>query len=379
MNILIAMDSLKGSLSSIEANKVMAQGLLQVESNWTIQTVPVADGGEGTVEALVNATDGEFIEAVVTGPLGKPVRSTYGILGNKVTAVIEVAEACGLPLLTKEQLNPLNTTTYGVGELIKDALEKGCSEFIIGLGGSATNDAGVGMLQALGYQFFNHDGALIGFGGAELKSIAKVDARNVSDKVKAANFQVACDVNNPLYGPNGAAFIYGPQKGATPDMVEELDNGLRHFAGVTLKQSGIDLQQISGAGAAGGLGAAFAGFLNGKLESGVELVLEQTQLEKKLKGVDFVITGEGKLDGQTSMGKAPAGIAREAAKHSIPVIALAGDISEGSPSLYESGITAYFTIVSGPITLEEAMNPEVTLKNLRRTAEQIGRLWCAAK
>jgi glycerate 2-kinase len=379
MNILIAMDSLKGSLSSIEANKVMAQGLLQVESNWTIQTVPVADGGEGTVEALVNATDGEFIEAVVTGPLGKPVRSTYGILGNKVTAVIEVAEACGLPLLTKEQLNPLNTTTYGVGELIKDALEKGCSEFIIGLGGSATNDAGVGMLQALGYQFFNHDGALIGFGGAELKSIAKVDARNVSDKVKAANFQVACDVNNPLYGPNGAAFIYGPQKGATPDMVEELDNGLRHFAGVTLKQSGIDLQQISGAGAAGGLGAAFAGFLNGKLESGVELVLEQIQLEKKLKGVDFVITGEGKLDGQTSMGKAPAGIAREAAKHSIPVIALAGDISEGSPSLYESGITAYFTIVSGPITLEEAMNPEVTLKNLRRTAEQIGRLWCAAK
>jgi glycerate 2-kinase len=379
MNILIAMDSLKGSLSSIEANKVMAQGLLQVESNWTIQTIPVADGGEGTVEALVNATDGEFIEAVVTGPLGKPVRSTYGILGNKVTAVIEVAEACGLPLLTKEQLNPLNTTTYGVGELIKDALEKGCSEFIIGLGGSATNDAGVGMLQALGYQFFNHDGALIGFGGAELKSIAKVDARNVSDKVKAANFQVACDVNNPLYGPNGAAFIYGPQKGATPDMVEELDNGLRHFAGVTLKQSGIDLQQISGAGAAGGLGAAFAGFLNGKLESGVELVLEQIQLEKKLKGVDFVITGEGKLDGQTSMGKAPAGIAREAAKHSIPVIALAGDISEGSPSLYESGITAYFTIVSGPITLEEAMNPEVTLKNLRRTAEQIGRLWCAAK
>jgi glycerate 2-kinase len=379
MNILIAMDSLKGSLSSIEANKVMAQGLLQVESNWTIQTIPVADGGEGTVEALVNATDGEFIEAVVTGPLGKPVRSTYGILGNKVTAVIEVAEVCGLPLLTKEQLNPLNTTTYGVGELIKDALKKGCSEFIIGLGGSATNDAGVGMLQALGYQFFNHDGALIGFGGAELKSIAKVDARNVSDKVKAANFQVACDVNNPLYGPNGAAFIYGPQKGATPDMVEELDNGLRHFAGVTLKQSGIDLQQISGAGAAGGLGAAFAGFLNGKLESGVELVLEQIQLEKKLKGVDFVITGEGKLDGQTSMGKAPAGIAREAAKHSIPVIALAGDISEGSPSLYESGITAYFTIVSGPITLEEAMNPEVTLKNLRRTAEQIGRLWCAAK
>ncbi|NQD64352.1 glycerate kinase [Bacillus haikouensis] len=379
MNILIAMDSLKGSLSSVEANKAVAEGFVQVDSNWTIQTVPVADGGEGTVEALVNATDGEFIEAIVTGPLGKPVQSTYGILGNKVTAVIEVAEACGLPLLTKEQLNPLNTNTYGVGELIIDALEKGCSEFIIGLGGSATNDAGVGMLQALGYQFFTHDGALIGFGGSELKSIAKVDARNVSDRVKAANFQVACDVNNPLYGPDGAAFIYGPQKGATLDMVEELDNGLRHFADVTLEQSGIDLQQISGAGAAGGLGAAFAGFLNGELESGAELVLEQTRLEKKLKGVDFVITGEGKLDGQTSMGKAPAGIARAASKLSIPVIAIAGDISEGSPSLYESGITAYFTIVSGPIPLEEAMSPEVTLKNLRRTAEQIGRLWCAAK
>jgi glycerate 2-kinase len=379
MNILIAMDSLKGSLSSMEANKAVAEGFLHVNSDWRIQTVPVADGGEGTVEALVYATNGDFIEAVVTGPLGKPVQATYGILGNKVTAVIEVAEACGLPLLTKEQLNPLITTTYGVGELIKDAMEKGCSDFIIGLGGSATNDAGAGMLQALGYQFFNHDGALIGFGGAELKTIAKVDASNVSEKVKSANFHVACDVNNPLYGPNGAAFIYGPQKGAAPDIVEELDNGLRHFAGVTLEQAGVDLQQISGAGAAGGLGAAFAGFLNGKLESGVELVLEQTQLEKKLKGVDFVITGEGKLDGQTSMGKAPAGIAREAAKHSIPVIALAGDISEGSPSLYESGITAYFTIVSGPVTLEEAMRPEVTLENLRRTAEQIGRVWCTAK
>jgi glycerate 2-kinase len=379
MNILIAMDSLKGSLSSMEANKAIAEGFLLVNSNWRIQTVPVADGGEGTVEALVHATNGDFIEAVVTGPLGEPVEATYGILGDKVTAVIEVAEACGLPLLTKEQLNPLITTTYGVGELIIDALEKGCCDFIIGLGGSATNDAGVGMLQALGYQFFNHDGALVGFGGAELKSIDKVDASKVSETVKASNFHVACDVNNPLYGPNGAAFIYGPQKGAAPNIVEELDSCLRHFAGVTLKQEGVDLQLISGAGAAGGLGAAFAGFLNGKLESGVKLVLEQTQLKKKLKGVDFVITGEGKLDGQTSMGKAPAGIAGEAAKHSIPVIALAGDISEGNPSLYDSGITAYFTIVSGPVTLEKAMSPEVTQENLRRTAEQIGRIWLTAK
>ena len=374
MNILIAMDSLKGSLSSLEANKAIMEGLTNASPEFTVQTVPVADGGEGTVEALVYATNGQFVNTEVTGPLGEPVQARYGILGDQRTAVIEVAEACGLPLLSEEQRNPLLTTTYGVGEMILDAVNKGCLEFIIGLGGSATTDAGIGMLQALGYQFLDEKGISVGFGGTELIRIAKVDVRLVPDSVKAVKFRIACDVNNPLYGLNGAAYIYGPQKGATPEMVEELDAGLRHFAGIVLDELEIDFQRISGAGAAGGLGAAFAGFLNSQLESGVEMILEGTQLEEKLQQVDLVITGEGKLDGQTSMGKAPSGIARLSAKLNIPVIALAGDISEGNSSLHETGITAYFTIVSGPTDLEQAMKPEVAQANLRRVGEQVGRL-----
>lgn len=374
MNILVAMDSLKGSLSSLEANKAIVEGLSQVRSDFKIQTVPIADGGEGTVEALVHATHGQFFEKVVTGPLGLPINARYGILGDKKTAVIEIAEACGLPLLSVEERNPLYTTTYGVGELILEAMEKGCYDFIIGLGGSATNDAGVGMLQALGYQFFNQEGAAIGFGGAELKSITRMDLSAVSNQVKGLKFRVACDVNNPLYGENGAAYIFGPQKGATAVMVKELDEGLKSFSAMVLEQTGKDLQQISGAGAAGGLGAAFAGFLQAELESGVQLILEYAELEEKLQGVNLTITGEGKLDGQTSMGKAPAGIAHLSKRHGIPVIALAGDITEGIPSLHDSGITSYFTILSGPVDLETAMDPEVTRLNLRRTAEQIGRL-----
>lgn len=374
MNILVAMDSLKGSLSSIEANKAIAEGFFKADSDYKILTVPIADGGEGTVEALVHATNGRFANTEVTGPLGKPVKARYGILGDQVTAVIEIAEACGLPLIKKEERNPLYTTSYGVGEMILEAMEKGCHDFIIGLGGSATNDAGVGMLQALGYRFLNKEGSLIGQGGAELKNIAGIDVTQVPDKLKAVKFRVACDVNNPLYGENGAAYIYGPQKGATTDIVKELDEGLKHFAKVVLEQFGIDLQGISGAGAAGGLGAAFAGFLNGEMESGVQLILDQARLQEKLRGVDLVITGEGKLDGQTSMGKAPAGIALMAKEHGIPVIALAGDVSEGNSSLHESGISAYFSIVSGPVDLDVAMDSEITRVNLRRMAEQIGRI-----
>ncbi|WHY86039.1 glycerate kinase [Neobacillus novalis] len=374
MNILIAMDSLKGSLSSIEANRAIAEGFLQASSEFDVQTMPIADGGEGTVEALVLASNGRFVDTVVTGPLGKAVKARYGILGDGTTAVIEIAEACGLPLLTKEERNPLLTTSYGVGELILAAIEKGCRDFIIGLGGSATNDAGVGMLQALGYQFFTKEGALVGLGGAELKNIVTIDMHAVSDQVRNSRFRVACDVNNPLYGQNGAAYIYGPQKGATVEIVKDLDEGLRCFGDVVLDQLGMDLQKIPGAGAAGGLGGAFAGFLQAELESGVGLILELACLEEVLHGVDLVITGEGKLDGQTSMGKAPAGIARLAGKYGISVIALAGDVSEGNSSLHDSGITAYFSIVGGPVDLEEAMKPEHTRLNLRRTAEQIGRV-----
>ncbi|NYE05872.1 glycerate kinase [Bacillus niacini] len=374
MNILVAMDSLKGSLSSVEANKAIAEGFLQANSNFIVKTVPVADGGEGTVEALVYATNGKFVETVVTGPIGESVHAKYGILGDGVTAVIEVAEACGLPLLTKVKRNPRITTSYGVGEMILHAIDKGCSGIIVGLGGSATNDAGVGMLQALGYRFYNQEGGMVGFGGAELNNIVKIDGEKVAERVKSVNFRVACDVTNPLHGVNGAAYVFGPQKGATPEIVLELDEGLRHFADVVLNQFGLNLQDIPGAGAAGGLGAAFAGFLGAKLESGVDLILGQARFEEKLKGVDLVITGEGKLDGQTSMGKAPAGIAKLAKRKRIPVIALAGDISEGNPSLHESGISAYFTIVTGPVELKTAMVPEIAKNNMKRTAEQIGRI-----
>nr|WP_066310740.1 glycerate kinase [Bacillus sp. FJAT-29814] len=374
MKVLVAMDSFKGSLSSMEANQSIAEGFDRTGMDFVVETVPVADGGEGTVEALVYATGGRFVEKVITGPLGEKVKGRYGILGGGTAAVVEVAEACGLPLVSVEQRNPLYTTSYGVGELILDAIDNGCKEVIIGLGGSSTNDAGVGMLQALGFQFFNQEVLSVGFGGVELKNINKVKASSVPEKVRATRFRVACDVHNPLYGTNGAAYIFGPQKGATPEVVEELDQGLRRFADVVLEQFGIDLQGISGAGAAGGLGAAFAGFLQAELESGVELILGLTRLEEKLNGVNLVITGEGKLDGQTSMGKAPAGIAQMAKKHGIPVIALAGDVSEGKPSLYESGIAAYFTVVGGPVDLNVAMSPEVASGNLRRTAEQLGRV-----
>nr|WP_263324583.1 glycerate kinase [Neobacillus sp. Marseille-Q6967] len=374
MKILVAMDSLKGSLSSMEANEAIREGFLNLNSDFVVETVPVADGGEGTVEALVYATGGNFIETVVTGPIGQPVNARYGILGDGVTAVVEVAEACGLPLLSQDERNPLLTTTFGVGELILDAIDKGCHEIIIGLGGSATNDAGVGMLQALGYRFLNREGNNVGLGGGELSHIVKIDVEDVPEQIRNVSFRVACDVSNPLYGETGAAYIYGPQKGATPEMVQQLDEGLKHFAAVVFDQIGLDLQKISGAGAAGGLGAAFAGFLGAGLESGVKLILNQARLNEKLQGVDLVITGEGKLDGQTSMGKAPAGIAQLGKQNGIPAIVLAGDISDGNPTLHESGITSYFTIVGGPVNLEKAMQPEVTRENLRRTAEQLGRV-----
>ncbi|MCD7035991.1 glycerate kinase [Metabacillus sp. GX 13764] len=375
MNILIAMDSLKGSLSSIEANKACEEGFLQADSRFRIETVPVADGGEGTVEALVYAADGQFFEAEVTGPLGKIVKARYGILGGGRTGVIEAAEACGLPLLKRDERNPMEATAFGLGELIHEVIEKGCTEIIVGLGGSATNDAGIGMLQALGYRFLDDNGEDVRFGGKELIRISEIDDSGVSERLKDIKFRVACDVTNPLYGMQGAAHVFAPQKGADPEMVLELDKGLEHFAQAVLSQLQINLQEIRGAGAAGGLGAAFAGFLDAELESGISLILEQTKLKEKLLKTELVITGEGKLDGQTSMGKAPAGIAQLAKEKNIPVIALAGDVSEGGAALYEAGVTAFFSIVSGPVDLETALDPEVARSNIKRAAEQIGRVW----
>lgn len=374
MKVLIAMDSFKGSLSSIESSTAIAAGIKEVYPHADIEVLPLADGGEGTVEALVNATAGTLVTIPVTGPLNETVKATYGILGDGKTAVIEVAEACGLPLVPYGERNPLKATSYGVGEIISDAIEKGSREFVIGLGGSATNDAGIGMLQALGFCFYDMNGEKVGIDGQSLTDIWSIDLKQVNPMLKECRFRVACDVKNPLYGPEGAAHIFGPQKGATPEMVEQLDKGLKHIAEIVLYTLQTDINQIEGAGAAGGLGAAFSSFLHADLQSGIELVMEIIEMEKSMQGADFVITGEGKLDGQTSMGKAPLGVAELAQKHDIPVIALAGGITEETAVLNKLGITSYFSILNQPMTLEEAMDSKVAYNNLRATTNQLFRL-----
>ncbi|MDM5153752.1 glycerate kinase [Bacillus sp. DX1.1] len=374
MKVLIAIDSFKGSISSADGSKAISLGIKDVYPNAKIVTLPLADGGEGTVEALVQATGGQFIKKEVTGPLNKKVDAVYGILGDGNSAVIEVAAACGLPLVPSDKRNPSVTTTYGVGELIFDAIEKGCREFIVGLGGSATNDAGIGMLQALGFRFLDQHNEEVGLGGKELRNIHKIDVTHAHPVLKDCTFKIACDVNNPLYGPTGAAYVFAPQKGATAEMVEELDKEIENFAQVALQELNMDIHNIAGAGAAGGLGYAFAGFLHARLQSGIQLVLDLIGMEEKMQGVDFVITGEGKLDGQTSMGKAPLGVAQLAQKYHIPVIALAGGVTEETSILNELGITSYFSIVNEPMSLEKAMDSKVTFNNLRVTTNQLFQL-----
>ena len=374
MKVVIAMDSFKGSISSIDGSKAIASGIKEIYSEADIIRLPLADGGEGIVDILVEETGGYFNKLKVTGPLGKKVDAVYGILGNGKTAVIEIASACGLPLVAQSKRNPLVTTTYGVGELIENALNKGCTDFIIGLGGSATNDAGIGMLQALGYRFLDQNSQDVEFGGSALKIISQIVTENIHPKLRFSSFKVACDVDNPLYGPNGAAHIFGPQKGASKESVKELDDGLKHFSIIVREQMGIDIQDQKGAGAAGGLGGAFSGFLNSNLESGIEVVLDAVQFEKHLAGADFVITGEGKLDGQTSMGKAPLGVAKIARKYNVPVIALAGGVTKEAFKLNEAGISAYFSIMNAPMTLKEAMDYETVYENLHLTSKQLFRL-----
>ena len=374
MKVLIAIDSFKGSISSIEGSEAISFGIKDVYPEAEVVTLPLADGGEGTVETLVQATNGKRVKKEVMGPLKEKVEAIYGILGDGKTAVIEVAAACGLPLVPYNQRNPLFTTTYGVGELISDAIEKGCRDFVIGLGGSATNDAGIGMLQALGFRFLNEHNEEVGLGAEELVEILKIDLSNANEKLKECTFRVACDVNNRLHGPEGATYVFGPQKGATLEQMVQLDLGLIHFADVVFHELGIDIHDISGAGAAGGLGAAFSGFLNADLQSGIGLVLDIIEMEKNMQGVNIVITGEGKLDGQTSMGKAPLGVAQLAQKHMIPVLALAGGITEETAALNKLGVTSYFSIVNAPMTLEEAMDSKVTYNNLRSTTNQLFRL-----
>lgn len=371
MKIVISIDSLKGSLSSIEAANAIKKGIMNVDNKSEVVIMPLADGGEGTVEALVQGMNGEEKTLLVTGPISEKVNATYGILKESKTAIIEMAQASGLPLVPSELRNPLNTTTYGVGEIIKEAINEGCRNFIVGIGGSATNDAGVGMLQALGFEFYDENDNLVGLGGKVLNEIKSIKTDNRIKKLDECTFKIACDVNNPLFGENGAAYIYGPQKGATEEIVKELDKGLISFAQVVKKDLGKDIANVEGAGAAGGLGFGFLGFLNSKLESGIKIILDEIKLEEKIKDADIVVTGEGRLDNQTAMGKAPIGVAKLAKKYGKTVIAIAGCTTPDAAKCNEEGIDAYFSIVNKSMTIEEAMVNENATQNMIETATQV--------
>ncbi|MFP4020092.1 MAG: glycerate kinase [Halanaerobium sp.] len=353
MKILVAPDSFKGSLTALEAAESIKKGILRADPKVEVDLLPMADGGEGTVQSLVDAADGEIIEKTVTGPLAEPVEAFYGLLREQNTAVIEMAAASGLPLLEEDQRNPLKTTTYGTGELIASALEHSVEKIIIGIGGSATNDAGVGMAQALGAEILDKNGEQVEFGGANLDQIRKINLKKLDSRLKDVEILVACDVDNPLYGKNGAAYVYAPQKGADPEMVEKLDQNLRHFNQIVIKELGKNTNKIPGAGAAGGLGAGLVAFLDAELKAGVDIILDFINFEKRLKGVDLVITGEGMLDGQSIYGKTPIGVARTAARKEIPVIAAAGTLGKGVEKVLKYGVSAYFSIIDRPAQLKE--------------------------
>ncbi len=356
MKIVIAPDSFKGSLSALEAGNAIKEGILRVLSGADIEVIPMADGGEGTVDALVTATDGRFIIEEVNDPLMRKIKAKYGILGDGITAVIEMAAASGLPLLAPEERNPMITTTYGTGELIKSALDKGCRKLIIGIGGSATVDGGAGVAQALGAKLIDGYGNNIGFGGEGLNYLEKIDISGIDSRIYETEIIVACDVDNPLIGPRGAPAVYGPQKGATPEMVSKLDEYLNKYADIIKRDLNIDVKDIPGAGAAGGLGAGLIAFMRAKLKSGIEIVIEASGFEEHLNGVDLVITGEGKIDQQTVYGKTPIGVAKTAKKYGLPVIAISGSIGEGASAVYSNGIDALMSIISYPMSLEEAMD-----------------------
>ena len=374
MKVVAAIDSLKGSLSSMEAGLAAREGILRAHPEAQVVVKPLADGGEGTVDALIEGMGGERIDLTVTGPLGEPVPAYYGYLKETDTAIMEMASAAGITLVSGKEKNPLAATTYGVGEMIRDAAQKGCRNFIIGIGGSATNDAGIGMLQALGYLFIDQDGQDVGQGAQALGRIAAVCTSNAYPKLSECRFQVACDVTNPLCGENGATYIYGPQKGVTDDMKAQLDADMASYARVTKETLGNDFAEAEGAGAAGGLGFALLSYLHAELTPGIDLILDAVGLEDELKDADIVVTGEGRLDHQTAMGKAPVGVAKLAKTHGAKVLAFAGSVTKGARVCNESGIDAFFPIVRGVTTLEEAMAPEHARENMADSVEQVFRL-----
>lgn len=374
MKVVVAIDSFKGSITSADASRFVKNGILSIYADAQVDTVTMADGGEGFLTSLGRSMEAIMRTATVTGPLGTKLPVQYGLVPESNTSIIEIAQVVGLNLVPENSRNPMKTSTYGVGELILDALDQGSRNFIIGLGGSATNDGGVGMLQALGYQFVNKKNKLLGLGGNILPEIESIVVTKVDPRLKECKFLVACDVNNPLFGQNGATHVYGAQKGATPEMIKLLDSGLVNLSNIVKRVLGKTAATVPGVGAAGGLGYAFVAFLNGKIESGSKVVGNAVKLEDLIKECDVVVTGEGRIDNQTIHGKAPASVATLAKKYNKLVVAIAGMVENDIESCHSVGIDAIFCVQREPLTLDEAMNTMTVGNNIVATTAQIFRL-----
>ena len=366
-------------MTSLEAGNAVAEGVHRADPDAEVIVRPLADGGEGTVESLISGMNGEARHVMVTGPAEKPVLCEYGVIESEKLAVIEMSGASGITLVSGTEKNPLYTTTYGLGEVIRAAIGEGCRDFIVGIGGSATNDGGAGMLQALGFGLLDGNGRAIRRGAIGLKDLEEIETADAVPELKECRFRIACDVTNPLCGENGASAVYGPQKGATKEMIRDMDGWLASYAQRARKNFPDCDPEYPGTGAAGGLGFAFRTFLNSELESGISIVLEATHLEDYIRDADAVVTGEGRLDFQTAMGKAPVGVARLAKKYHKPVVAFAGSVTKDAGECNRNGIDAFFPILRQVCTLDEAMQPETAKKNLADTAEQVYRLQAAIR
>ncbi len=372
MKIVIAMDSFKGSMTTYEAGNAVADGIKRVFANAKIKVFPMADGGEGSADVIVSKNDGIWKTVNVKNPVEKYINASYGIITKTKTAVIEIASAAGITLISDAEKNPMKTTTYGVGEMIKDAVKEGCRKFVVGIGGSATNDGGIGMLSALGFKFLDKDGMPVSCGAEKLSLIEKINADNVLPEIFECDFMVACDVQNPLCGNNGCSVVFGPQKGANTEMVYEMDKSMSHFEKVTKQFNSNADGNFPGSGAAGGLGFAFMSYLNASLKSGIDLIISQIGMEEEIKSADIVITGEGRLDGQSYMGKTPIGIATVAKKYNKTVLSFSGGVTKDAKKCNNYGIDAFFSILKAPMSLQDAMsNAE---ENMSDTVEQVFRL-----
>ncbi|ATW24750.1 glycerate kinase [Candidatus Formimonas warabiya] len=377
MKIVVAPDSFKGCLTAAEVAKAIKQGIQKINREFSVVLVPMADGGEGTVDAFMASVGGTLISTTVTGPLGQPVPSSFGILSDQETAVVEMAAASGLTLVPPDRRNPLQATSFGTGELIKEALDRNIRKLIIGIGGSATNDGGTGMAAALGVKFLDPAGDELPQGGGYLDQLHQIDVQGLDARIKEIDIKVACDVTNPLCGPDGASAIYGLQKGATPEMIPLLDRNLAHYAEILARTTGKNVKDLPGAGAAGGMGAALMAFLNAKLQPGVDIIAETACLDHLIHNADLVITGEGRTDSQTVNGKVPTGVARLAKRHGVPVVCLSGGLAGDVSALYDHGITSIFSITEGPISLAEAIRDAEPL--LEKAAERIVRVFLAGR